>query len=210
MKKWAIVALSIILVLLVGVLGTVAYATTDSNGNVQISISDGGSVNIGLEEGSKTGVSLLPGQSASHKIAVENNSNAPFYVWFAYAVPTALEEEVLSITSLTPSVGWAAAATRTQKINGVEYSIYPVYYKNSVEASGNIPSVTPYEISMNSKVDKDSNGNIILVEDGEVTPVSYNVSNGFPGISIYAFASNQFTNAGELEAYISTWTIPQN
>lgn len=87
MKKTLTMILSLVLVAALSIAGTVAYLT-DRDGKVNVFTM--GDVDIELNEEFEQGSELLPGVDVNKDVTITNTGDNDAWVWFTYAVPTAL------------------------------------------------------------------------------------------------------------------------
>lgn len=89
MKKKALAAASYVMVAALAIGGTVAYLTDRDNATNTFTM---GNVDIELNEDFEQGAELLPNVKIDKKVTIENTGKSDAYVWYTYAVPTALKE----------------------------------------------------------------------------------------------------------------------
>lgn len=90
MKKTIALVLAFVLVAAVSVIGTVAYLTDRDS---EINTFTIGDVDIELNENFEQGSQLIPGVDINKDVTITNTGDSDAYVWYTYAVPTALVDE---------------------------------------------------------------------------------------------------------------------
>ncbi|MBQ7836703.1 MAG: hypothetical protein IJ389_05560 [Clostridia bacterium] len=218
MKKILLTTLSLVLVAALAIGGTLAYLTDrDAKTNV-FTI---GNVDIRLNEDFAHGSELIPGVDITKKPTITNTGKNDAWVWATIAIPAALDSDdasknVVHFNYNADSVAegkwnWMKDGEwniDTVTIDGVKYNLYIVCY-DTVLTPGVTTEDVIYKVYMDDHIDIDPEGNLAHVENGEVTPLEWNINeDGNPIIFVNAYACqvDSFATALEaVEAYKEQW-----
>ncbi len=88
MKKTIVVALSVALVVLIGIFGSLAYFT---DAEAATNVFTDGNVDIELTEDFEQGVELLPNKKIEKVPVITNTGKSNAYVWLTFSIPSALD-----------------------------------------------------------------------------------------------------------------------
>lgn len=192
MKK-KVLALCLVLALAaIAVIGTtLAYFTDTDDATNNFTV---GNVQIDLKEVfDEEKAELMPGKDINKDVTVANVGNNDAYVWYTYAVPSALKNIVhVEHDEKAAENGWLVdwKVEENVEIDGVKYDVYTVLY-NKVLAAGEETPVGMTNVYLDSKVDFDGTNYTI---DGEV--INYNLANGVKiPVNAYAIQAEGFETA---------------
>lgn len=203
MKKKALMGASYVLVAAMAVGGTVAFLTDRDNATNTFTM---GNVDIELNEDFEQGAELLPGVKIDKKVTIENTGKSDAYVWYTYAVPTALKEltdgdnQVKAILHCNlPGRFWNGYHTLDKYTNGndpvdvsdtwiVDNVNYSEQVINGVEYNvytvkytgaivpGEVTNIGLETVYLDANVDIHPNGDLYYVKNGNAEPVDWNIN----------------------------------
>ena len=198
-RKWLMV-LALVMSLAMATTGTLAYLTDrDSEANVFTM----GNVEIDLNEEFEQGSELIPGVDIEKKPTITNTGKNDAWVWATIAIPSALDDDDASknVVHFNYSkddayadvwdwkVDGAWNVKKEVDIDGVEYNVYTVLYKEILEPGDTTTYPVIYKVYMDKHVDIDPEGNLNKVDNGEVTAIDWNINeDGNPVIYVSAYA----------------------
>ena len=201
-KKMIAWLLVVVLTAGIAIGGTLAYLTDrDSEANVFTT----GDVDITLEEEFEQGSELLPGKDIEKNVQIKNEGPNDAYVWYTYAVPQGLEQGL--ILEFTEGTNWSAGALiGTKEVDGVTYNVYASKYSTAV-AAGETTAVGLTKVTMNPAVDITPEGDAYLVDNGQTTPLNWNINNTENPIifvNAYAIQTQDFADVDAAYAAFAT------
>lgn len=197
-KKSIILIISIVLAVAVGLGGTLAFFTDrDSDTNVFTV----GNVDIELNEDFVQNSTLMPDVEINKDTWITNNGTNPAYVWMTVAVPEGLHDCVdLTWTDDANPEGPVDA----KDADGNPYKVYLVKVEEPLNPGENTPIMLD-SVKLKSNVDY-QDGQFVLVENGEVTPIDFDLSNVKIPVSAFAIQTEGFEDFDEAyAAYGDQW-----
>jgi len=228
MKKIVLMGLSLVLVAVLSIGGTLAYLTDrDSEANVFTV----GNVDIDLTEEFEQGAELIPGVEVEKEVAIENTGANDAWVWYTITYPKALDLTTSGKTILWTGfttenhdnagyagandgeVEWlieytAAPYLRYFTKDGVEMVEFTVLYQAPLKAGETTPGSLEC-VYFDKAIDIDPEGNLAHVANGTVENIDWNVKekgNPVVYVSAYAIQKDQFNTVQEAyAAYQGQW-----
>ena len=201
-RKWFLV-IALVLSMTMAIGGTLAYLTDrDSAANVLTF----GNVDIELNEDFSQGSELIPGVDVNKDVTITNTGKNNAWVWFTYAIPSALDNDDASKNVVhvnIPGANWLAhrentkywaegqtEATPAEQCWIVDYTVakdqtidasgvkYNVYTSlyNGMLQPGVTTTVGMTKVYLDKHVDIDPSGDVYHVENGEVTGPYWNIN----------------------------------
>ena len=218
MKKALLTGLSIALVAVVAVFGTLAYYT---DRGAAANVFTWGDVDIELNEDFTQGAQLIPGVDIEKEVTITNTGKNDAWVWTTIAIPAALDSDdasknVLHFNYSKESLKdwtWTDAdgkwMIKTETIDNIQYNVYTVLYKSTLAAGATTATSAMTKVYLDTHVDIDPNGDLYKVVDGTPTKIDWNVNdNGNPimYVSAYAIQDEKFDSIADAwEAYGIQW-----
>ena len=197
-KKSLILVVSLVLALTMGLGGTLAFFTDrDSETNVFTV----GNVDIELNEDFVQNSPLMPDVEINKDAWISNEGNNDAYVWMTVAVPAQLHDAV--------DLAWTDDANpegpvEAKDADGNDYKVYLVKIEEPL-APGEETPVLLDSVTLKSNVDY-QDGQFVLVEDGETTPIDYDLTSVQIPVAAFAIQSEGFTTFDDAyEAYGNQW-----
>lgn len=197
-KKSIVLIVSIVLAVAIGLGGTLAFFTDrDSDTNVFTV----GNVDIELNEDFVQNSTLMPGVEINKDTWITNQGTNPAYVWMTVAVPEGLHDCVdLTWTDDASPEGPVDA----KDADGNPYKVYLVKVEEPLEPGEETPVMLD-SVKLKPTVDY-RDGQFVLVENGEVTPIDYDLADAHIPVSAFAIQTEGFENFDEAyAAYGDQW-----
>lgn len=228
MKKKFLVAVSYLLILALGVMGTVAYFT---DREAEVNVFTVGDVEIELNENFRQGVELMPGKKIEKEVTVANTGKNDAWVWVTIAIPSALDNEDASQNAIhfnytKDSVGdgkWTwmnGTAWNVEKNADIEgdnnkYNIYTVMYQTALKPGAMTESAMT-QVYMDTRVDMTPEGDLYIINNGVPENLNWNVNADKQGapkfyVAAYAIQKDTFDNVQDAwAAYKGQWGNANN
>ncbi len=201
MKKKLLTALSIALILIVGIVGTIAYLTDRDS---EVNVFTMGEVEIDLSEDFEQGSKLQPGKEIKKEVTIANTGKTDAYVWYTFAVP-AVADDAIDVVCSTD--GWKTPEkTGEVTVDGITYNIYTCKY-NTLLAPGAETKVGMQTVKLSSAVDYNKNdGKYYTVVNGVATEVPFDLAKTVIYVNGFGIQADGFDNFDSAyTAYYSQW-----
>lgn len=224
-KTWILIA-CLVMSLAMGLGGSLAYLTDrDADANVFTM----GNVDIELTEDFEQGSELTPGVKVEKDVKVANIGPNTAWVWVEIAIPTELDtpaDASANVVHFNYEKGsveagkwnwWTDEAKKTWNVkenvaiddSGINYNIYTVLYETALAAGETTEASAMFQVYMDTRVDIDPKGDLYVVENGNVKPITWNIyKQGAPimHVSAYAIQKDGFATVQEgYAAYNKQW-----
>lgn len=212
MKKKVLIAVSYLLILALGIMGTVAYFT---DREAEVNVFTVGDVALDLNWDNSS-AELMPGKSIDKEVVLDNVGGNDAWVWATIAVPALLDggnasgKDAIHFEQNTTDWEWTLV-DRAVELEGETgtYNVYTVMHTAALASAGKTnPLIT--KVYMDTHVDITPNGDLYWVEDGDTYSLEWNV-NTLPTpkvlVSAYAIQKDTFNTVEEgYAAYNKQWT----
>lgn len=202
-NKKLLAVVSVILVLVIGIVGTIAYLTDRDS---EVNVFTMGEVEIDLQENFDQNATLKPGVEITKEVMIKNTGDDAAWVWYTYAVPMEAEG-VVDVQCSTD--GWSTPTlVGTEKIDDIWYGVYACLYQTQLPAD-ETTNIGMQKVTLNSQVDYNVNdGKYYLVNAGVVTEIEYDVAKTKIPVNAYAIQTEGFdTVDAAYAAYGIQWGL---
>lgn len=183
MKKKLLMAVSYVLILALGIAGTVAYFT---DRDAEVNVFTVGDVQIELNNEFKQGAELMPGKTIENEVTITNTGKNDAWVWLVVSVGEKLDG-LLKFGTLGTDWEKNADGAFLQKVKLAPGETTPVAFSS---------------IAFDSSVDATPDGVLYQVVNGDVTNLNWNIkTDAYPTIKVAAYAIQAESFANVEDAY---------
>lgn len=193
MKKKILIAISYVLILALGIVGTLAYLT---DRDAKVNVFTAGDVEIELSETFEQGVELMPGKVITKKPTITNTGDNAAYVWLTLSVPAALEGVI----------EWDEAFAEYEIDNTfiAGYNTYVYLFEDVLDPGAKTADLLT-QVSLNKNVDY-KDGVYYQVNGGIATKIDYDLDDTVLYVNAYAIQAEEFANVEDAyDAYVGQW-----